>query len=144
MAEKEVVGLDEFIQESSSLLQLTPPAIERLRGFSEKEELSGQYLRVFVSGGGCAGLQYGMAFDESPGEEDHQLTIEGTNILIDQISYPYLAGATIDYVEDLMSGGFQIHNPNAQAACGCGTSFRPKEDPNQLSSRKRRQKSCGC
>ncbi|HQA69968.1 MAG TPA: iron-sulfur cluster assembly accessory protein, partial [Aggregatilineales bacterium] len=81
-------------------------------------------LRVFVAGGGCSGMQYGMAFEPNPREDDYTATFEGVNIVIDPISLGYLYGANIDYVDTLMGGGFSIDNPNAVSTCGCGHSFR--------------------
>jgi iron-sulfur cluster assembly protein len=84
-------------------------------------------LRVFVRGGGCSGLQYGVAFETAPAEaEDLCFEIEGLKVLMDPISAEYLQGAHIDYVDNLMGGGFKIDNPNAASSCGCGTSFKPK------------------
>jgi len=81
-------------------------------------------LRVFVSGGGCSGMQYGMAFEETPKEFDKVVAVDGVSLIIDSTSLMYLQGATIDYVDSLMGGGFRIDNPNAVSSCGCGSSFR--------------------
>lgn len=84
-------------------------------------------LRVFVSGGGCSGLQYGMALEAEPRPYDNVVEQEGYKIFIDPTSMMYLNGATIDYEDSIMGGGFKIDNPNAAASCGCGTSFKPKD-----------------
>jgi iron-sulfur cluster insertion protein len=80
-------------------------------------------LRVFVSGGGCSGFQYGFTFDEVTNEDDTTLTKNGVTLLIDPMSYQYLAGAEIDYSEGLEGSQFVIKNPNATSTCGCGSSF---------------------
>ena len=80
-------------------------------------------LRVFVSGGGCSGFQYGFTFDEVTNEDDTTLTKNNVSLLIDPMSLQYLMGAQIDYKEDLHGSQFVINNPNAQSTCGCGSSF---------------------
>jgi len=80
-------------------------------------------LRVFVSGGGCSGFQYGFTFDENVEEGDTQVHNEGVTLLIDPMSFQYLMGAEIDYREDLEGSQFVIRNPNAVTTCGCGSSF---------------------
>ncbi len=80
-------------------------------------------LRVFVSGGGCSGFQYGFTFDENTTEGDTVVEKEGVKLLIDPMSYQYLVGAEIDYTEGLEGAQFVIRNPNAQTTCGCGSSF---------------------
>ena len=80
-------------------------------------------LRVFISGGGCSGFQYGFTFDEEIEEGDSQVENQGVMLLIDPMSVQYLMGAEIDYKEDLQGAQFIIRNPNAQTTCGCGSSF---------------------
>jgi iron-sulfur cluster insertion protein len=80
-------------------------------------------LRVFVSGGGCSGFQYGFTFDEVTNEDDTALNKNGVTLLIDPMSYQYLVGAEIDYSEGLEGSQFVIKNPNATSTCGCGSSF---------------------
>ena len=80
-------------------------------------------LRVFVQGGGCSGFQYGFTFDEAVAEDDTQMSKNGVTLLIDAMSLQYLAGAEIDYKEDLQGVQFVIKNPNATSTCGCGSSF---------------------
>ena len=82
-------------------------------------------LRVFVTGGGCSGFQYGFTFDEEVQDGDAVAEKNGVRLLIDPVSYAYLAGAEIDYKEDLRGAQFVIRNPNAQSTCGCGSSFSP-------------------
>ena len=80
-------------------------------------------LRVFVSGGGCSGFQYGFTFDEAVNDDDMQMSKNGVTLLIDAMSLQYLTGAEIDYKEDLQGAQFVIKNPNATTTCGCGSSF---------------------
>ena len=80
-------------------------------------------LRVFISGGGCSGFQYGFTFDETVEEGDSQVENQGVKLLVDPMSVQYLMGAEIDYKEDLQGAQFIIRNPNAQTTCGCGQSF---------------------
>ena len=109
-------------------LQLTEGAAARVRRLLEERQLPDHALRVFVSGGGCSGLQYGMALEGEPRKTDHHFDFEGVKVVVDPMSMDYLAGVTIDYVDDLMGGGFKIENPNAVASCGCGHSFRTSRD----------------
>lgn len=81
-------------------------------------------LRVMVRAGGCSGFEYGMALERTPRADDHQFEEAGVKVVIDPASAEFLNGATIDYVESLMGGGFTVQNPNAVSSCGCGTSFR--------------------
>jgi iron-sulfur cluster insertion protein len=83
------------------------------------------YLRTFVQGGGCSGMSYGFTFDEVMNEDDFEVPLEQSKILIDATSIQYLRGATVDYKEDLQGSQFVITNPNAQSTCGCGSSFNP-------------------
>lgn len=110
------------------ILDMSEPAAGRLMKMMAEKELAGYGLRVFVAGGGCSGLQYGMTFDNESREGDTAFAAYGLQVMIDPVSYRYLKGATIDYVDSLMGGGFKIENPNAASSCGCGTSFRPADD----------------
>ncbi len=80
-------------------------------------------LRVYISGGGCSGFQYGFTFDEEVAEDDTQVENDGVTVLVDSMSIQYLTGAEIDYKEDLSGAQFVIRNPNATTTCGCGSSF---------------------
>lgn len=80
-------------------------------------------LRVYVTGGGCSGFQYGFTFDEEINEDDTQVENGGVTVLVDSMSIGYLTGAEIDYKEDLSGSQFVIRNPNASTTCGCGSSF---------------------
>ncbi len=112
----------------TSVLTLTPAAVAAVKDLLAKRNLEGYALRVFVSGGGCAGFQYGMALDPEVRETDVRVQCDGVTVVVDEISIEYLRGATIDYVEDLMGSGFRIENPNAVSTCGCGHSFRTDEE----------------
>jgi iron-sulfur cluster assembly protein len=110
--------------ETTPVLSVTPAAVQIIHNLLEQRQIPNHALRVFVSGGGCSGMQYGMAFEESPREFDKVISIDGVRLVIDPTSLLYLQGAVIDYVDSLMGGGFRIDNPNAVSTCGCGHSFR--------------------
>ena len=105
-------------------ITLTPAAADAVRGLLKDRQLEGHALRVFVSGGGCSGFQYGMALEGSPRESDTSFEQHGVRLVVDEVSMGYLRGANIDYVNDVMASGFKIENPNATSSCGCGHSFR--------------------
>ncbi len=105
------------------MITLTPAAANTLKKIMQDKGLTNHGVRVFVSGGGCAGLQYGMSFAEGPVDGDQVFEYEGVKLIIDPISLTYLEGAEIDYIDSLMGGGFRIQNPNAVRTCACGTSF---------------------
>ena len=119
---------------------LTPAAAQAVLDLLEKRNLTGYALRVFVSGGGCSGFQYGMALEDHIRESDLTYEMNGVKLVVDEISINYLSGATVDYVDGLMGSGFKIENPNAVAACGCGNSFRTKESGDASDA----QGGCGC
>ena len=98
-------------------------AAAKVKSLIEEEGNSDLKLRVFVSGGGCSGFQYGFTFDEVTNEDDTAMVKDGVTLLIDPMSYQYLVGAEIDYQEGLEGAQFVIKNPNAQTTCGCGSSF---------------------
>lgn len=106
------------------VMVVTPAAVGIIRNLMEQRGIPGHALRVFVSGGGCSGLQYGMAFEPAPRDFDAVVETDGVRLLVDPTSLMYLQGATIDYVDSLMGGGFRIDNPNAVSSCGCGHSFK--------------------
>lgn len=127
-------------QIKNDVIQLTPAAVQAVSELLAKRNLEGYALRVFVSGGGCSGFQYGMALDGNVRESDLSMQFEGVKVVIDEISINYLRGATVDYVDNLMGGGFKVENPNAVSACGCGSSFRTKDDAGASGE----GGSCGC
>ena len=104
-------------------VNLTPKALEAVRKMIAKEGLPGdQGLRISVVGGGCSGFQYSLGFDGQK-EGDILTVLDGVNIFVDEISLPYIAGTTLDYVEGLHNAGFRFDNPRASRTCGCGSSF---------------------
>ena len=107
-----------------TVLTVTPAATDTIRNLLEQRSIPNHVLRVFVAGGGCSGMQYGMAFEEAPQEFDQVIEQDGIRLVVDPTSLMYLQGATIDFVDSLMGGGFRIDNPNAVSTCGCGHSFR--------------------
>ena len=106
-----------------SALVFSDAAASKVRALIEEEGNPDLKLRVFVSGGGCSGFQYGFTFDEVTNEDDTAMEKNGVTLLIDPMSYQYLVGAEIDYQEGLEGAQFVIKNPNAQTTCGCGSSF---------------------
>jgi len=104
-------------------LNLTDGAVKKILSQSEQQSEVKVNLRVYVTGGGCSGFQYGFSFDESVDEEDTCVSKEGANLIIDPLSLQYLLGSTVDYIEDLSGSKFIIKNPNAITTCGCGESF---------------------
>lgn len=109
------------------MITLTDTAADHIRGLLERQGKPSAFLRVFVSGGGCSGFQYGMTLEEEPMEGDQELAINGVKVIVDSKSANHVSGAEIDFIDNLMGGGFKIDNPNAASSCGCGTSFTPKE-----------------
>jgi iron-sulfur cluster assembly accessory protein len=104
-------------------VNLTPKALEAIRKMHQQEGLgSDQGLRIAVVGGGCSGFQYSLSFD-SKKDGDVVTGLDGVNVLVDEISLPYIAGTTLDYVEGLHNAGFRFDNPRASRTCGCGSSF---------------------
>ena len=101
----------------------TDSAANKVKSLIEEEGNPELKLRVFVTGGGCSGFQYGFTFDEEVNEDDTTLEKNGVTLLVDPMSYQYLVGAEIDYTEGLEGSQFVIKNPNASSTCGCGSSF---------------------
>lgn len=106
-----------------SLLTFTDAAAAKVKSLIEEEGNQALKLRVFVTGGGCSGFQYGFSFDETVNEDDTEVENDGVKLLVDAMSFQYLAGAEIDYTEGLSGAQFVIKNPNAKTTCGCGSSF---------------------
>lgn len=104
-------------------LTLSDRAAAKLKTLMEAEGNPDLKLRVFVTGGGCSGFSYGFTFDEEVAEDDALVSKDGVSVLVDSLSYPYLSGSEVDYVEDLQGSQFLVSNPNAAATCGCGNSF---------------------
>ncbi len=104
-------------------LNFTDAAALKVRSLIDEEGDESLMLRVFISGGGCSGFQYGFTFDQNETEGDTVIENQGVKLLVDPMSIQYLAGAEIDYSEGLEGAQFVIRNPNAQTTCGCGSSF---------------------
>ena len=102
-------------------INLTDNAISRIQSLLPSNETNN--FRVYVTGGGCSGFQYGFKFDKNPAGDDDVILFSDFSILLDSLSYPYLFGSSLDYVEDLSGSKFIITNPNAKTTCGCGESF---------------------
>lgn len=102
---------------------ITDTAVEELRRVLVKKGNPDLALRVFVSPGGCSGLSYGMAFEDSPADDDLVVEKDGVKLVVDEVSLMYIEGSEIDYIDQLMGGGFTVYNPNAVKSCSCGHSF---------------------
>jgi iron-sulfur cluster insertion protein len=113
-------GIETF---TPSVLQVTENAVTKVQSLKLEEDNEELKLRVYVTGGGCSGFQYGFSFEDVMAEDDTAVTRGGVTVLIDSLSYQYLAGSTVDYEEGLMGSRFLITNPNASTTCGCGASF---------------------
>lgn len=110
-------------EQSQKLVTITPKAAEKIVEFMKEEAEKPEYLRVYVQGGGCSGLSYGMGFEAKPEEDDTIIEEQGVKLLVDSYSQEHLKGATVDYIESLMGSGFKINNPNVTKSCSCGSSF---------------------
>jgi iron-sulfur cluster insertion protein len=108
---------------NESTVQFTEAAAQKVRALLDEEDNQNLKLRVFVTGGGCSGFQYGFTFDEAEEEGDTRVDKAGVTLLVDPMSVQYLQGAEIDYKEDVQGAQFVIRNPNAATTCGCGNSF---------------------
>ena len=106
-------------------LIFTDAAAQKVGELIREEDNPDLMLRVFVSGGGCSGFQYGFTFDEKVEDGDSSVENQGVTLVVDPMSVQYLMGAEIDYKEDLEGAQFVIRNPNASTTCGCGSSFTP-------------------
>lgn len=127
----------EAVTSASDLVTLTSTASAKVRELLETEGNPDLALRVYVAGGGCSGLQYGMALDDSMMDDDTLVEHEGIRVIVDSESLGFIEGAQIDYVDSLMGAGFTVNNPNAVQSCSCGHSFRTSEDAGAA-------RSCGC
>ena len=109
-------------------ITLTEAAIDHLRGILDDQSDFNLRLRVYVSGGGCSGLQYGMALDTELDPDDSVFEYSGIPIVLGAMDVKYLNGSEVDFVVRAMGGGFKVNNPNAVKACGCGSSFSVEDD----------------
>ncbi|HLZ80500.1 MAG TPA: iron-sulfur cluster insertion protein ErpA [Ktedonobacteraceae bacterium] len=120
----------------TSIMTITPAAADKVRELLKQENDPGLALRIFVAGGGCSGLQYGMTLDEAQ-DGDTTISQGDFNVLVDEMSLSYINGSQVDYVDSLMGAGFTVNNPNAVSSCGCGHSFKTAEGGGEA-------QSCGC
>lgn len=111
------------VVETEPIVRLTESAARQVKSLLASEsDNAGKGLRLFVEGGGCSGLQYGLVFDEKR-EDDLTADFDGVAVVVDPFSADYLRGSVVDFVDSLNGGGFKISNPNARQSCGCGKSF---------------------
>lgn len=131
----------EFVEQTTTeMIHLTEAAVNMVKSLLEQKEVPNHGLRVFVAGGGCSGMQYGMALEAEPRPYDHVIESSSVRVFVDPTSMMYLTNATIDYEESLMGGGFKIENPNAVSSCGCGSSFKTADSAGAAAS----SGGCGC
>lgn len=104
-------------------LTMTSKAADKVRKLRDGEGNPDLLLRVYVTGGGCSGFSYGFTFAEAANDDDARIDTEGVSMVVDSLSYPYLVGSEVDYVEGLEGSRFIVKNPNATTTCGCGSSF---------------------
>ncbi|NLY16905.1 MAG: iron-sulfur cluster insertion protein ErpA [Gammaproteobacteria bacterium] len=104
-------------------MQFSQTAANKVKGLIEEEGNDRLMLRVFITGGGCSGFQYGFTFDEDMEDDDTVVERDGVKLVVDPMSFQYLEGAEVDYTEGLEGSRFIINNPNASTTCGCGSSF---------------------
>ena len=104
-------------------LNLSARAVQKVRDLVSEEENAELKLRVYITGGGCSGFQYGFSFEEAAAEDDAAIEKDGVTVLVDPMSFQYLVGSEVDYTEGLEGSRFIVNNPNASATCGCGASF---------------------
>jgi iron-sulfur cluster assembly protein len=121
--------LDTVEETRTETIFITDAAVKTVRELLVQKNVPDYGLRVFVSGGGCSGMQYGMALEAEARPYDHVIEQDDIKIFVDPTSMMYLNNATIDYEESLMGGGFKIDNPNAVSSCGCGSSFKTEGGP---------------
>ena len=113
---------------TTTVVSLTDAAVSKLSELTKEETNPAIGLRVYVYSGGCSGFRYGMMLEDAPTPEDRVLDVSGIKVYVDGQSVDLLKGSQIDYVDTLMGAGFTVNNPNAVAACGCGSSFRTADD----------------
>ena len=130
--------MDLLEQTNVETIHLTDAAVSTVKSLLVQKEVPNHGLRVFVSGGGCSGMQYGMALEAEARPYDHVIEKDGVKVFIDPTSMMYLSNATIDYEDSIMGGGFKIDNPNAVSSCGCGSSFKTADSQGASGG------SCGC
>ena len=112
----------------TNLVTLTQPAASAVREIMAQKNLVDSSLRLYISGGGCSGYQYGLALVNKIEPEDRIFETDGVRLVVDEVSIKFLQGATVDYVDGMTSSGFKIINPNALASCSCGQSFNSSDE----------------
>ena len=117
-----------MLEVQPTVVSLSDAAASKLRELTAEETNPAIGLRVYVYSGGCSGFKYGMMLEDAPTAEDNVLDVNGIKVYVDPPSIDLLKGSQIDYVDTLMGAGFTVNNPNAVAACGCGSSFRTADD----------------
>jgi iron-sulfur cluster assembly accessory protein len=117
-----------MLDQQPTVVSLTDAAALKLQELTKEEANPDIGLRVYVYSGGCSGFRYGMMLEDAPTPEDNVLNANGIKVYVDGQSIDLLKGSQIDYVDTLMGAGFTVNNPNAVAACGCGSSFRTADD----------------
>ncbi len=122
------------LQTEPMLLQLTDSAAQKLQELTAQEANAELGLRVYVYSGGCSGYRYGMMLEDSPTADDRILESKGVKVYVDGQTIDLIKGSEIDYVDTLMGAGFTVNNPNAVAACGCGSSFRTADSAGEARS----------
>lgn len=110
--------------DSAPVMTISEFGAEKARSILANSGKENAGIRVFIKSGGCSGYQYGMAIDDRELEGDITVVDRGIKLVVDQMSFPLLRGSEVDFVENMMGGGFTVHNPNATSSCGCGHSFR--------------------
>ncbi len=115
--------MSEELQLEEADIIFSDSAAKKVSTLINEEKNDNLRLRVYITGGGCSGFSYGFTFDEEHKEGDSGVEKDGVQLVVDPMSYQYLIGATVDYLEDLQGSRFIIHNPNAKTTCGCGSSF---------------------
>jgi iron-sulfur cluster insertion protein len=106
-----------------AMITITEKAADKVKEIADGEALQGQGLRLRVVGGGCSGFSYDLYFEDKPTDMDETFQANGVNLYIDPLSFQYLDGTEIDYVEGMHGSGFKFNNPNVKGTCGCGSSF---------------------
>ena len=121
--ENEIIPSEPKGFDQTTPLVFSDQAAKKVRSLVMEEENENLRLRVFVSGGGCSGFEYGFTFDDEVEDDDIEVENSGVSLVVDVLSFEYLAGSSIDYLEDLQGSRFVVVNPNAASTCGCGNSF---------------------
>jgi iron-sulfur cluster assembly protein len=115
-------------EEVLNMITISESATDQIKSLLAAEETPNMFLRLSVKAGGCSGFSYGMGFDDNESDQDVTMEFHGLKVLVDSDSHKYLNGVEIDFKDSGMGGGFTINNPNAVASCGCGQSFKAKDE----------------